>query len=335
MGCLGQNLKILLLGISIFAAVCCTKKDGPKNQGTQDTGGGSAQYSTPDQVRGALDRALKLATDIDQQKNVFAQFWIDWGRKSKNDFIKKPIHLFPDMGEVSHSMNLRGAEFTTRFKSPFLEALIRNRFDRKEKGDCLTTSSGEHKDASVSALNINADICFSIGNLTRVPPSSLLREVLSLLLHEATHLAGAEEAEAKVWQTEFSTYFGSRFGDLTADTATAETLKALSSAKILLARAQSFAEADAKNPRILASTVFTIPRITSSSTFTPAKKAYNLEVHHMPPWEFADIVKKLGKDGAIEWHRKPENMKFLVSLCTECHDLFHQKEDKKDSQETA
>lgn len=52
----------------------------------------------------------------------------------------------------------------------------------------------------------------------------------------------------------------------------------------------------------------------------------NLEVHHMPPWEFKDIVRAFGKDGALEWHRKPENMNHLVTLCVDCHDLFHTKE---------
>lgn len=61
----------------------------------------------------------------------------------------------------------------------------------------------------------------------------------------------------------------------------------------------------------------------------------NLEIHHMPPWEFADIVKKCGYDGTIEWHRKSENMQYLVTLCTDCHDLFHKKQDEKDSQESA
>ncbi|MFN7455468.1 MAG: hypothetical protein ACK5RO_12510 [Pseudobdellovibrionaceae bacterium] len=61
----------------------------------------------------------------------------------------------------------------------------------------------------------------------------------------------------------------------------------------------------------------------------------NLEIHHMPPYEFADIVRKHGFDGTIEWHRKPENMQYLVTLCTDCHDLFHQKHDEGGSEEIA
>lgn len=62
------------------------------------------------------------------------------------------------------------------------------------------------------------------------------------------------------------------------------------------------------------------------------KRAYgevNLEVHHMPPFEFKDIVRKFGHDGTLEWHRKPENLKNLVTLCVDCHDLYHSKEHKE------
>lgn len=61
----------------------------------------------------------------------------------------------------------------------------------------------------------------------------------------------------------------------------------------------------------------------------------NLEVHHMPPYEFADLVKKLGPDGTVEWHRKPENMEHLVTLCTDCHDLFHSLESQNKKKESA
>src|SRR6185312_9633793 len=94
------------------------------------------------------------------------------------------------------------------------KALKENKLTRLSSGDCLNTATERHKEASVSAFDLNAVICFSIGDLTRIPPSGLLREVLSLALHEATHMGGADENEAIAWQEEFSAYFGSRFGDL-------------------------------------------------------------------------------------------------------------------------
>jgi hypothetical protein len=61
----------------------------------------------------------------------------------------------------------------------------------------------------------------------------------------------------------------------------------------------------------------------------------NLEVHHMPPWEFKDIVRKFGIDGALEWHRDSKNMEHLVTLCVDCHDLFHSKQAEEKKKEGA
>lgn len=49
----------------------------------------------------------------------------------------------------------------------------------------------------------------------RLPPSSLLREILSLVLHEAIHMGGGLEPEAIAWQELFSKYFGARFNQKT------------------------------------------------------------------------------------------------------------------------
>ena len=102
----------------------------------------------------------------------------------------------------------------------------------------------------MSSFTLNADLCFSIGNLTRVPPSTLQRELLSLVLHEATHLGGAGESEAVYWQQEFNTYFGERFGELVSNTETEKTFKLLGEARTLLTLAQTLADKDPKNPRI-------------------------------------------------------------------------------------
>lgn len=57
----------------------------------------------------------------------------------------------------------------------------------------------------------------------------------------------------------------------------------------------------------------------------------NLEIHHLEPWTFSSIFKQFGYEGTIEWHRKTDNLKHLVTLCTDCHDLLHSKEEKDEA----
>lgn len=208
--------------------------------GGQDSGGGSAFKSAAEQVNGALDEALKLAGEPDPNKNIFVQFWLDKGKTSKHIFIQKPLHVFPNFDSSS----------SIRFMSPEFKAVSKNKLVRLTSGDCLNTATEVNKDASVSAHNLHAELCFSIGNLARIPPSSLLREVLSLVLHEATHMSGADEREAIAWQREFSNYFGARFGDLSDSKIIESTLEKLSDAKASLGKAQDLARKNPKNPLI-------------------------------------------------------------------------------------
>lgn len=244
-----QSLKSLIACMLVGVLLSCSKEQS-RHEGTESTGGGSAAYSTAAQVEKALDLAIKLATEPNHRINVFVQFFMDKGRISPTSFIRKPDHLFPSLGDINSDAELGDITDGTRFTSPFLEALSKNKLERRSSGDCLTTVQGEHKDASVSQLSLNADICVGIGNLTRIPPSSLLREILSLLLHETVHMAGAGESEAKVWQQEFSEYFGLRFGDAISDTVTGETLRALGAAKILLKRANDLASTNSSDSKI-------------------------------------------------------------------------------------
>lgn len=86
-------------------------------------------------------------------------------------------------------------------------------------------------------------------NLTRIPPSDLLREVLALVVHEVTHMGGADEPEAKAWQQEFSDYFGQRFGDI-SDDITGPTFQKLQEARRYLAKAQRHYDHDSTDERI-------------------------------------------------------------------------------------
>ncbi|MBX3022777.1 MAG: hypothetical protein KF799_13975 [Bdellovibrionales bacterium] len=138
-----------------------------------------------------------------------------------------------------------------RFESPALMALSRDKVLRSDK-DCAPSATTEHTDGSVSSLTIDADVCFSVRNLMRLPQSSLLREILSLVLHEAVHMGGGQEPEAIAWQTLFSRYFGARFGDLSTDIIAAETLKTMGVARIFLAQANEYAGVNNQDPRTFA-----------------------------------------------------------------------------------
>lgn len=56
----------------------------------------------------------------------------------------------------------------------------------------------------------------------------------------------------------------------------------------------------------------------------------SLEIHHVHPYRFADLHKKLGFDGTLAWHSDPKNWKYLVTLCNDCHDERHGKHEKED-----
>jgi superfamily II DNA or RNA helicase len=50
-----------------------------------------------------------------------------------------------------------------------------------------------------------------------------------------------------------------------------------------------------------------------------------LEIHHIYPYEFHKLITRLGVEGTKNWHSDARNLKHLVTLCTNCHDLAHQK----------
>ena len=54
----------------------------------------------------------------------------------------------------------------------------------------------------------------------------------------------------------------------------------------------------------------------------------NLEIHHMEPFTFAELFRKYGENGVLEWHADPKNLEHLVSLCENCHDLIHEKDEE-------
>lgn len=233
--------KLIVLFIAALIGCSTHTNDSGQTMGGESTGGGDASVSTPDQVNTAIDKALALSSELNPQKNIVVQFWKSKGQTSKSNFISAPTHVFPQFVSPDES---------SRFNAPFYQALKQNKIVRLQKGDCPHPADETTAAASVSEHTFNATICFSIGNLTRIPQSSLLQEITGLVLHEVTHMGGAGEPEAKEWQNEFIRYFIERFGNVLVDD-TAQTTLMISKAYRLLNRAQSFAQKDASDRHIL------------------------------------------------------------------------------------
>ena len=89
-----KPLKLCLLALLVISGLHCARKSSKKEDGTQTSGGGLVFNSAKEQVNDTLDLALKLATEPDMTKNVFVQFWKDWGQSDQIELIAKPSHLF-------------------------------------------------------------------------------------------------------------------------------------------------------------------------------------------------------------------------------------------------
>jgi hypothetical protein len=182
-------LSLLLISLMITGCSQENRSGSSDNpfaaKGAQSSGGGATIKSSVDQVNAALDRAIKLATEPDPRKNIIVQFWTDSGRNNQRPYIKNPTSVFPEMAasiEAGKSyrplpapgfptVGQQPEDLMVLFKGPFLEALKRNKITRLDSGDCLLVGT-EHKDASVSKFEVDADLCFSIGNLQYLPPST-------------------------------------------------------------------------------------------------------------------------------------------------------------------
>lgn len=237
--------------LSAVIAGCSPQKPAPKSEGGQHTGGGNHLESSSVDVNTAIDLAIELLNEPVRRENIFVQFWFEWGRQSKNPIVSHPDRFFPDLkidGETQ--MGEPSPTSLEHSQSPALNALKMNKVTRLATGDCPNSVIKRHTDASVSSFDLNAEICFSAENLARVSSPSLLREVLSLAIHEAAHMAGADENEAVVWQQEFAAYFTARFGDVSSDSVSTPTLRLLAEAKSLIGKARTLPP-DSKTVRVL------------------------------------------------------------------------------------
>ncbi len=181
---------------------------GSSQNGGYDWGGGEAIKSPPSLVKRTIEIAQAVAGENKIDKNMFRQFLI-WSMTTVADNQRfDTTVLFPNSGEGLI------ADLVKLTDSPALSALSSKKIKFLENGDCPRPMTERFADASVSKHNLDAEVCFSVGNLSLISPSDLTRQVMGLLLHEAVHMAGGDEELAIKFQESFNVYFGIRFGEM-------------------------------------------------------------------------------------------------------------------------
>ena len=225
-------------------------------EGGQHGGGGNVKDSTPEQVNRAIDMAIRMVNEPNIPRNVIANFFWD----TKDPLIKaKAARIYPKYDKA-----IDRSDFESTYVSPAFKAFLSNRIDRIPKGDCPHPPDETTADASVSEHTLNAKICFSVGNLTEIPASTILREVLGLVVHEACHMSGCKEDEARSWQDAFTAYFAGRFGDIEIDDFTHPARGNINIASQFLQIAKSHAESNPKSRYVYASMGSVIAQLVSS-----------------------------------------------------------------------
>ncbi len=218
----------LILAFATILPNCSTKHTSA--DGGQHGGGGNVRAATTEEVKEAIAIAMKLATIEDARANYLKRFMIEWDDVGQLDtkiiFPKliRPQSAAPDSVEnrrrqferrefrarSSTMMNQRKKLYNhpENFASEVLSALAAKTPVFMMDGPC-PSPDGKHADASVSSLSKNADLCFSVSRLKRLPITGLFEEIAGLLVHEIAHLAGAQERDAVLWQEELKFFLKS------------------------------------------------------------------------------------------------------------------------------
>lgn len=183
-----------------FALAACARPQGnvvTPADGGQDNGGGNTFGSTQEEVKEAIDLAMKVALDCSPNaylKGFGTDVLNSPLRTEKLGLIVQRV-FFPGIAGM-----VKGLDYTPSPKHqgfPYLCNYLRESPIRYETVGSCAVKDNDHADASVSAHEIGAEICISVANLTRISKANLFREVLSLIVHESAHLVGLRETDAK------------------------------------------------------------------------------------------------------------------------------------------
>lgn len=154
-----------------------TDEDG----GSQDPGGGGGiQFSTSDQVIEAANRARAF---LESEKGT--------------RFLK--VHLHDSVPQADTESGRAVKEALSKLtdgnlKSKLAQSTIEFKIDDSKKSNCAPKKLDAYPDAYISELKLGASICFNVQRLRRLPAENLYRNMISLWVHEATHLHGYGES---------------------------------------------------------------------------------------------------------------------------------------------
>ncbi len=173
-------------------------------EGKGDSGGTNNKFSTIEQVRNTI---LEVRNEMKADEFALrSRFHTEFNIENE---------------ELAHEMLLRiffpgNYVFKTLLPKPFeemddeeldywtdyylkwitLTSLIENTEIKLIEEDCVEMD-GTPADASVTAFELGADICFSLTRMQRIPPESLKKHVYAVWFHELAHIVGYKE-EARV-----------------------------------------------------------------------------------------------------------------------------------------
>lgn len=197
---LSMIFKTVLLPI-IFVLVCssCSRTRNNPVQGGQDSGGGNVTASN------LVDVEFYYKKAVAQLPYILEVFFKVKTIQNFTNLEKRKLFF----SVVDKLMSLDKAP------SPKLERavgiLLKSSKINIEKTKSCRSKDKEHSYASIKDFNIGSPICISFHELSKLPPSSLEREIISLLLHEYLHALNIDETNIVVIQESLTYNFDKIF----------------------------------------------------------------------------------------------------------------------------
>lgn len=215
--------------------------------------GSSASKSEPESSDSVVSRGRSRVSDSELYRVALAKK----EKKAASDLLDNAMTVvtgerstcFVDRKSCSKKVAGSTRPVIDQMGEHFLRMIRMSKIDRRESGPC-ESNGNDHVDASVSAFRPGADLCLSLSSLQRVPPSSLQKEILALLFHEAAHLSGFGEEDARRLQAAFGEYYDYRFGAASRHSLLSRTGAAVKDCDRLIESAQALAQRSPQDSRV-------------------------------------------------------------------------------------